>query len=59
MSMLVLYSILLLGLIYCIPIVIGIQSPITLLIFAVGLWQAWKMNTFTEVVITGPYPVRR
>ena len=58
-GMLLVYAVLLLVLIYSLPIFIGFQSPISLLIFAVGLWQAWKMNAFTEVVITGPYRVRR
>ncbi len=59
LGMMLLYALLLLGLIFSIPVFAGIQSPVLLFIFAVGLWQAWKTNTFTEVVITGPYRVRR
>jgi hypothetical protein len=58
LSMLVLASLLVFGLIYCVPVVVGIHSPISLLIFAIGLWQAWKMNRPSEPPITGPYRIR-
>jgi hypothetical protein len=48
----------LVGLIYSIPIVIGFHSPISLFIFGVALWQAWRMNFGGEGPVTGPYRVR-
>ena len=57
-AMLLFTLVLMVGLVYSVPIVVGIQSPISLLIFGIGLWQAWRMNRATEVNITGPYRIR-
>jgi hypothetical protein len=56
--MLALTIVLLVGLIYSIPIMLGIHSPISLVIFGIALWQAWRMNGANDVVVTGPYRVR-
>lgn len=39
------------------PVAIGIQSPIVLLIVAFGLWQAWRMNRGSGLIIEGPLRV--
>jgi hypothetical protein len=46
------------GLIYAIPVMVGLQSPISLLIFGIGLWQAWLMNRGSAPPVTGPYRIR-
>ena len=43
--------------IYAWPIIVGYQSPISLLIMAFGLWEAWKLNRRMPLRITGPYRV--
>jgi hypothetical protein len=53
--MLMLALVAMVGLIYAIPVMVGIQSPISLLIFAIGLWQAWLMNRGSAPPVTGPY----
>jgi len=47
----------LLLLFYATPIVVGFQSPITLLILGIALYEAWKLNKKAELRITGPYQV--
>ena len=42
---------------YATPILVGIQSPITLLILGIALYEAWKLNKKAELRITGPYQV--
>jgi hypothetical protein len=42
---------------YTIPIQVGIQSPISLLIVGFALWEAWKLNRRVPLRITGPYRV--
>jgi hypothetical protein len=37
------------------PVVIGISSPLSILIFGFGLYQAWKVNKATPVAVTGPH----
>jgi hypothetical protein len=37
------------------PVVVGIGSPLSILIFGYGLYQAWKMNKATPVAVTGPH----
>lgn len=56
--MLFLTSLLLVGLIYATPIWIGLNSPISLLIFGCALWQAWITTRASEMPVTGPYRVR-
>ena len=40
-----------------VPIVVGIESPISLLIYGIALYEAWKMNKRGRLEITGPFPV--
>jgi hypothetical protein len=42
---------------YAVPILIGIQSPISLLIVGFALWEAWKLNRRIPLRFTGPYRV--
>jgi hypothetical protein len=56
--MLVVTVLLMIGLIYCVPVLVGIHSPISLLIFGIALWQAWKMTRASEMPVTGPYRIR-
>jgi hypothetical protein len=58
LCMLTLAFIALVGLIYAIPVMVGLQSPISLLIFGIGLWQAWLMNRGAAPPATGPYRMR-
>jgi hypothetical protein len=58
LCMLLLTFVLLIGLIYSVPVVLGIHSPISLIIFGIALWQAWRMNGASELIVTGPYRVR-
>jgi len=37
------------------PFLIGMSSPLSGLIFAFALWQAWKLNRRTSLAIAGPY----
>ncbi len=39
------------------PIIAGISQPISLLIVAFALWEAYKLNKKVNVVITGPHSV--
>jgi hypothetical protein len=57
-GMLLLTLLLMIGLVYCIPVVVGIHSPISLFIFGVALWQAWVMNRGSAPPVTGPYRLR-
>ena len=47
--------VLLLVLAYPAPIMIGIASPIHLLIAGFALYEAWKLNKGGEPRVTGPY----
>lgn len=40
---------------FALPIVVGISSPISILIFGFGLFRAWAMNKATPVEVTGPH----
>lgn len=40
-----------------IPFLAAARQPITLLIIAFGLWEAWKINRRTELSISGPFQV--
>jgi hypothetical protein len=40
-----------------IPFLNAAQHPITLLIIAFGLWEAWKINRRTALAISGPFQV--
>lgn len=39
------------------PVVIGMESPIGLLIVGFALWEAWKFSAHRPLPITGPYQV--
>jgi hypothetical protein len=39
------------------PILIGVASPIHLLIAGIALYEAWKLNKGVALRVTGPYPV--
>jgi hypothetical protein len=47
----------LLGLALSIPIITGFNNPIGLLIVGFALWEAFKINRKTPLVITGPHLV--
>jgi hypothetical protein len=40
-----------------VPFLNATRHPITLLIIAFGLWEAWKINRRTELTISGPFQV--
>ncbi len=48
---------LLAGIVLAAPIIAGISSPIGLLIIAIALYEAWKINRGAAFTITGPYRV--
>lgn len=48
---------LLLGILYALPVLVGIHSPVGLLIVGFALWEAWKINRKTTIVFNGPYLV--
>jgi hypothetical protein len=39
------------------PVMVGIESPIALLIFGIALFEAWKLNKRRAARISGPYAV--
>lgn len=39
------------------PIDVGIQSPMMLVIIAIGLWEAWKLTGRGRAVVSGPFSV--
>lgn len=45
------------GLLYALPIMVGMQQPIGLFIIGFALWEAWKLNKKAHLVINGPYAV--
>jgi hypothetical protein len=44
---------------YSLPILVGIQQPIGLLIVAFALWEAWKLNRRVPLVFNGPFEAVR
>jgi hypothetical protein len=40
---------------YSLPVLLAFSSPISGLIFAFALWEAWKLNKKTQLVINGPF----
>ena len=48
----------LLALVFLIPILNAKSSPIMILIYGFGLWQAGKMNRQPHINVTGPYSTR-
>jgi hypothetical protein len=45
------------GLIYALPFLAGLQNILGLVIIAIGLYEAWKLNQRTELKIAGPFKV--
>ena len=45
------------GLIYALPFLAGFQNILGLVIIAIGLYEAWKLNQRTELKIAGPFKV--
>jgi len=39
------------------PIVLGLKSPMSFIILAIALWEAWRLNRRVSVVVTGPHRV--
>ena len=46
---------LLIPFIVALPIQLGIGSPFLLVIFGIGLWEAWKFTAPVKLSITGPF----
>jgi len=51
--------IVLLGLAYAAPVIIGFSSPLHLLIAGFALYEAWKLNRGVVLRMTGPYQAAR
>ena len=51
--------IVLLGLAYAAPVIIGFSSPLHLLIAGFALYEAWKLNRGVALRVTGPYQAAR
>ena len=47
----------LLALFYAFPILISFQSPVSGLIYAFALWEAWKINRRVKMSFNGPFRV--
>ena len=43
------------GLLFSLPVIIGMDSPLSLLIFGFGLFQAWQTNKRAVIDVTGPH----
>jgi hypothetical protein len=56
---LLLGMIVLLGLAYAAPVIIGFSSPLHLLIAGFALYEAWKLNRGVALRVTGPYQAAR
>ena len=50
-------GVLLLGLALSLPILVGVSSPITLLIVGFGVWEAWRLNKRAKIEFTGPHAI--
>lgn len=42
---------------YAAPFLMGFDNIIGMIIIAIGIWEAWKINKRVDVTITGPYTV--
>ena len=49
----------LLGFAYAIPVLIGLHSPMGLIIVGIGLYEAWVINRRIPLLINGPYQIGR
>ena len=54
LAMLVVGMVVMIGLSMVIPILVGFEHPIGLLIIGIALYEAWKVNRRPAIVITGP-----
>ena len=45
------------GVAYALPVFMAMQSPISGLIYAFAIWEAWKINRRQELALEGPYNV--
>jgi hypothetical protein len=45
------------GLIYALPFLAGFQNILGLVIIAIGLYEAWKLNQRVELKVAGPFKV--
>jgi len=45
----------LVALAYAAPIMIGVSSPLHLVIAGFALYEAWKLNRGVTLTVTGPY----
>ena len=45
------------GLIYALPFLVGFQNILGLVIIAIGLYEAWKLNQRAELKVAGPFKV--
>ncbi len=43
------------GALYTIPILVATQAPISGMIYAFALWEAWKINKPVQLVFNGPF----
>jgi hypothetical protein len=43
--------------VYVLPILVGFQQPIGLLIIAFALWEAWKLNVRPRLEMRGPFRI--
>ena len=58
MRLLLALAITMLG-ILSLPLLVGFESPITLLIIAFGVFEAWKYNKRVHVEVSGPHQIQR
>jgi hypothetical protein len=56
---LLLAVVVLMGLAYALPVMLGIDSPMGLFIIGFGLYEAWAINRRAPLVINGPYQIGR
>lgn len=47
----------LLGFLYALPFLAGIENVIGILIIGFALYEAWKLNRRTDLIVTGPHQV--
>jgi hypothetical protein len=50
-------TVLLLGLLFALPFLAGIENVIGILIIGFALYEAWKLNRRVELTVTGPHQV--
>jgi hypothetical protein len=50
-------SVFLIALAAAAPFLAGVENIIGLVIIGIGLWEAWKLNRFQEMKVTGPHTI--